>query len=141
MVRIFGEGPAAMPLSYPSDRRMVVPNGGLHFCRNCLHFLPQESVCSLRSVRIEIPYRTTCRNFNQAGDSIRGPLYAMVSEVKNRAGWHLEIPYYDGCRPDTVQLTATPDTVVRFTDESGRTHELSSAEDYIRFYLESGPTL
>src|SRR5260370_29765131 len=97
-----------------------MPNGGLHFCANCCHFAAEGSICSLRTISIEIPYRTTCRNFNQPGGEVRGPLYAMISEVKKRTGWHGEIPYYDGCRAETVQLAA--DTVGRFDDASSQTH-------------------
>ena len=137
-----------------------MPNGGLHFCGNCLHLIQRESVCSLRNIRIEIPYRTTCRNFNQPGGEVRGPLYAMVSEVKNRAGWQGEIPYYDGCRVETVQLAANMvvrfqdaagkphlrlaaagDTIVRFRDATGKTYEFPSIADYLRFYRESGHEL
>jgi hypothetical protein len=137
-----------------------MPNGGFHFCANCSHFAAEGSVCSLRNLNIEIPYRTTCRNFNQPGGDARGPLYAMISEVKNRSGWHGEIPYWDGCRVETLQLAAdtvvhfedatgqphlrlaaTGDTIVRFRDAAGKTREFPSVVDYLRFYTESGHAL
>ncbi len=92
----------------------------------------------MRGVGIEISYQTTCRNFNQPEGGPVGPLYAMVSESKDRVGWHLEIPYFDGCRPETVQMAGSHDTIVVLTDGSGEKHEFASAQQYLRFYAASG---
>jgi hypothetical protein len=114
-----------------------VPNGGLHFCANCPHFAAGTALCSLREVGIELPYRTTCRNFGRPGGKPRGPLYAMVGEAKGGALWHGEIPYWDGRRADTVQL-ATGETVVRLADAAGEVREFPSVADYLRAYAASG---
>jgi len=117
-----------------------MPNGGLHHCGNCLHFVQRDKFCSLRGIAIELDHWTTCRNFDEPGESIRGPVYAIVCEVKNFAGGYCDIPYFDGHRVQTVQ-DGTVDTVVRFTDSDGKVHEFPSVTDYLRFYKESGREL
>jgi hypothetical protein len=84
----------------------------------------------------------------------------MISEVKNRVGWHGEIPSWQGNRAETVQAAADTlvrfqdaachphvrlvnagDTIVRFRDATGTTLELRSVADYLRFFTESGHQL
>lgn len=114
-----------------------MPNGGLHFCARCCHFAAGPSVCSLRRVSIELPYRTTCRNFGRPGGEPAGPLYAIVGEAKGGTLGYGEIPYWDGRRADTVQLPSG-ETVVRLDDPGGGVREFASVADYLRVYAESG---
>ena len=115
-----------------------MPNGGPHHCGNCRHFVADENRCSLRRVAIEGSHWTTCRNFNRPGDDVVGPVYAIVEEVRNHGGGAADIPYFEGCRVDTVQPDGTGDTVVRFTDTTGTNHEFASVSDYLAFYKRSG---
>ena len=138
----------------------------MHDCSNCSH-LAQDSRCSLRGVQIEHGHWTTCHDFSNEGRRRRslivrvlwwfaifvitggqgdrkktsGPMYAIVCEVKDGTGGYSEIPYFDGHRVDTVQPIGGGDTVVRFTDGDGKTHEFPSVADYLRFYKESGRQL
>jgi hypothetical protein len=78
----------------------------------------------------------------------------MVSESSARRGWHIDLPYCDGCRVETVEKAPTNDaelrytdelrkhdTVVRFTDKAGTPHEFPSGEAYLQFYVASGREL
>lgn len=118
-----------------------MPNGGVHHCGNCLHFVADESRCALRGVPIAISHWTTCRNFNRSGSDAVGPIYAIVCEVRNRAGSYVDIPYFEGCRVDTVQPDETGNTVVRFVDSAGAKHEFATVSEYVAFYRESGREL
>jgi hypothetical protein len=95
----------------------------------------------MRDVKIESSHWTTCANFHRPSGEIIGPLYAIVCEVRNRKGGYTRIPYFDGCRVDTVQPDARGDSVVRFVDGSGRQHEFVSVSDYLEFYEKSGRKL
>jgi len=61
-------------------------------------------------------------------------VFSIVCEVKSGAGGCGDIPWFDGCRVDTVQRTSGGDTVVCFTDRSGQQHEFEDVEAYLRFY-------
>ncbi|RLA41192.1 MAG: hypothetical protein DRR42_24955 [Gammaproteobacteria bacterium] len=117
-----------------------MPNGGVHHCGGCNHFIYEESFCSLRNVNIESSHWTTCRNINKNAGEIDGPIYAIVCEVKSGAGGYGDIPYIDDCRVDTIQ-EGSGDTIVRFTDRSGEAHEFNTVADYLAFYRESGREL
>jgi len=111
----------------------------------------------LRDVEIELPLWTTCRNLIYQGferpedDTIQGPLYAIVCEIKSGRGGYGEIPYFDGCRVNTVSdvikkprwsLRKPPSiTVVRFTDTTGKQHEFQTVAEYLAFYRASGREL
>ena len=114
-----------------------MPNGGTHHCWGCSHFVSEKAFCSLRNVTIARASWTTCRNRNKNMVEIAGPLYAIVCEVKSGAGAYTDIPYFDGCRADTVQ-EGPGDTIVRFTDAAGKVHEFKTITDYLAFYRESG---
>ncbi len=68
--------------------------------------------------------------------NVEGPMYAIVCEVKSGAGGYGDIPYFEGCRVDTVQEDAG-DTVVRFKDSSGKVCEFSTVAEYLEFYQAS----
>lgn len=114
-----------------------MPNGGIHHCWGCSHFDADMSFCNLRHADIDSSHWTTCRNRNKDSSEIYGPIYAIVCEVKSGAGSYGDIPYFEGCRADTVQEGAG-DTVVRFTDKSGNAHEFDTVADYLDFYRDSG---
>lgn len=114
-----------------------MPNGGVHHCWGCSHLVSETAFCSLRNVTIASSLWTTCRNINKNFGQIDGPLYAIVCEVKSGAGTYGDIPYFDGCRADTVQ-EGSGDTIVRFTDHAGKVHEFKTLADYLAFYRESG---
>lgn len=113
-----------------------MPNGGPSHCGNCRRY--QESRCSLRNVAIEHSHWTKCRNFGRSGTLPVGPIYAIVSELKNLAIQYIDIPYFDGIRVNTVRKPDCADTVVCFTDGNGEYHEFASAADYLAFYEASG---
>lgn len=114
-----------------------MPNGGMHHCAHCSRFVNSDGRCSLRNVTIDHPYWTTCRNWNVIDGGPTGPLYAIVCEVRRRAGAYTEIPYFDGKRADTIQANGDGDTVVRFRDLEGREHEFATVADYLDFYRQS----
>jgi uncharacterized protein (TIGR02452 family) len=114
-----------------------MPNGGEHHCGNCHHFIRHSSKCSLRNVGIESSHWTSCNNFNRHGDKVIGPIYAIVCEVKSGTGGYDDIPYFNGCRVDTLQRTDGGDTFVCFTDRKGKYHEFTSVADYIKYYREN----
>ena len=117
-----------------------MPNGGLHHCGNCCHYDRDRSFCSLRNVAIESSHWTTCQNRNDERGEINGPLYAIVGQVKSGALGYGDIPYFDGNRVDTVQADRG-DTVVRFTDSTGKAHEFESVAEYLKYYRDSGREL
>ncbi len=114
-----------------------MPNGGVHHCWGCSHFIPEKSFCSLRNANIESSHWTTCRNRYKNTNEIDGPIYAIVCEVKSGAGAYGDIPYFDDCRVNTVQ-EKSGDTIVHFTDHSGEIHEFDTVADYLAFYRKSG---
>jgi len=63
-------------------------------------------------------------------------VFSIVCEVKSGAGGYGDIPWFDGCRVDTVQRVSGSDTVVCFTDRSGQSHEFEDVAAYLRFYEE-----
>jgi hypothetical protein len=117
-----------------------MPNGGVHHCWGCCHHDPDKGFCSLRNVHIGSDRWTTCRNRSNERGDIDGPIFAIVCEVKSGAGRYGDIPYFDGCRADAVQEGAG-DTVVRFTDPTGKIHEFASVAEYLDFYTDSGREL
>ena len=118
-----------------------MPNGGTDVCYCCLHFDQAEDRCKLRSVEIEASTGTTCRNFGHSSDEIQGPLYAVVGVVRNRSLSYDRIPYYQGIRVETVPCSPNGDTIARFTDRHGVTHEFATTEEYIEFFVRSGNQL
>jgi uncharacterized protein (TIGR02452 family) len=117
-----------------------MPNGGTHHCGlYCRHFDNDMKTCHLRQIQIDQPFWTTCKNFNQPGKTIVGPLYAIVCEVKNGAGGYGDIPYFDGRRVDTVQPSGGGDTVVCFTDRNRKHHEFASVADYLEYCRSNKP--
>jgi len=60
--------------------------------------------------------------------------------VKNGAGSYGDIPYFDDARVDTHQESGA-DTVVRFKDSSGTTHQFATVDEYMSFYKASGREL
>jgi len=111
-----------------------MPNGGESNCEHCKHF--DKIVCKLRNVDIESAYWTTCENWNQIATAPSGPIYAIVCEVKNRAGGYAEIPYFNGNRVHTHQEGAG-DTVIKFDDGKGNIIELPDIESYMKYYNEN----
>lgn len=114
-----------------------MPNGGPHHCWGCCNFDPDENFCELRNVAIQQSHWTTCRNRNKSDGAINGPLFAIVAEVKAGRIAYGDIPYFDGCRASTVSLD-DGDTVVRFTDPDGETHEFETITEYLAFFRDSG---
>jgi len=111
-------------------------NGPTHHCAEyCRHLESGRNTCRLRNSKIDSPFWTTCKNLDEPGRTIIGPLHAIVCEVKNDNGAYCDIPYFDGCRVDTVQRGGAGDTVVCFTDRSGKYHEFGSLAEYMEFYL------
>lgn len=117
-----------------------MPNGGTHHCGGCCYLDRDVSFCALRNVAIQSPYWTTCRNRNRSDGVIDGPLFAIVGEVKSGGIAYGDIPYFDGCRADTVQV-AGGDTVVRLTDPAGDVHDFQTVAEYLAYYRDSGREL
>ena len=117
-----------------------MPNGGFRHCGNCCNYDRDRSFCSLRNVAIERFLRTTCQNINEERGEINGPLYAKISEIKSRALGYHDIPYFDGNRVNTVD-EGLGNTVVRFTDSTGKLHEFESVAEYLKYYRDSGREL
>jgi hypothetical protein len=115
-----------------------MPNGGTHHCGHCRHYVESEARCSLRDISVEASHWTTCRNFYLPDGDAVGPIYSIVYEVRDRSGAYGDIPYFDGCRVDTVQLDGSGDTVVRFTDTQGKEHTFAAVAEYLAYYKESG---
>jgi hypothetical protein len=110
-----------------------MPNGGTHHCRRCIHF--RDMHCTLRKVKIDVPYWTTCRDFRQEVTVPTGPVYAIVCEVKSGKGHYTDIPYFKGRRAETHQ-EGGGDTSVRFVDEKGDLKEFRDVEAYLRYWEE-----
>ena len=111
-------------------------NGETHHCAEyCRHFESSINTCRLRNAKIESPFWTTCKNLDGPARIIIGPLHAIICEVKNDKGAYSDIPYFDGCRVDTVQRDGRGDTVVCLTDRNGKSHEFGSLTEYMEFYL------
>lgn len=89
-------------------------------CGNCRHLSPDKR-CQIRDVPIQVPYWTTCYNFNDASTEPDGPIYAIVGIVKDGAGGYRQIPYLNGNRPDTTQKGNGGDTFVHVRDDDGET--------------------
>jgi hypothetical protein len=123
-----------------------MPNGGSDICGNCSHFNSTTVICKLRQVKIDATHWTTCRNYSDDGKEIKGPLFAVVCEVRSSAGHYDRIPYFDGIRVDTIQRsqfgqTAPGDTYLHFVDQNGTNHQFETVAEYIAFYEKSGCTL
>ena len=123
-----------------------MPNGGSDICGNCSHFINTTGICKLRQVKIDETHWTTCRNFADDGKEIKGPLFAVVCEVRSRAGHYDRIPYFDGIRVDTIQRskfgqTTAGDTYLTFMDQAGTHHHFETVAEYIAFYEKSGRSL
>lgn len=115
-----------------------MPNGGTHHCGHCQHYQEVRSRCKLRKVDIKSSHWTTCANYDQPGKNSSGPLYAIVCQVRNRAGGYAQIPYFDGIRADAIQEGDGGDTFICFTDEDGVDYRFPTATEYIEFYKKSG---
>lgn len=109
-----------------------MPDGGSGNCGNCRH-LSADQRCQIRDVRIEVPYWTTCHNFNDTSTEPDGPIYAVVGIVKDGAGGYRQIPYLNGNRPDTTQEGNGGDTFLHVRDRDGERHEFDTVDDYLRF--------
>ena len=118
-----------------------MPNGGEGHCANCCYYDASGSACTLREVPIESAHWTTCRSRNSQNSAVSGPVYAIVCEVKDGAATYGSVPYYDGCRVDTAQAPDGGDTVIRFVDSEGVSHEFASVAEYMKFYESSGREL
>lgn len=115
-----------------------MPNGGTGHCGNCCYFDSNSSSCTLREVPIESFHWTTCRSRNSQNSEVVGPIYAIVCEVKDGAAAYGSVPYYDGCRVDTVQGPDGGDTVIKFADNQGVSHEFATVSEYMDFYEGAG---
>jgi hypothetical protein len=70
--------------------------------------------------------------------SVRTPEAQQVFGLSYPTVSFMEIPYFDGCRPETVQRPGSTDTSVVLTDPQGVKHEFASSEENLRFYAASG---
>jgi hypothetical protein len=128
------------------EGRKRMPNGGSDNCGNCSHFHSATSNCELRQFKIYDIHWTTCRNFADDGTEIKGPLFAIVFEVRNGAMHYDRIPYFDGIRVDTIQRsyfgqTAAGDTYLEFINQDGTHHQFETVAEYYAFYEKSGRSL
>jgi len=108
-----------------------MPNGGSHNCANCKYLL--DTQCTLRDVKIDVPYWTTCRNWNSSDSVITDVKYAIVGEVINGVIRYGEIPYYNGKRPDTVQQP-DGDTQVILRLNNQNTLLFGTVKEYLEFF-------
>lgn len=108
-----------------------MPNGGTHHCYSCKYY--SDALCSLRNEPVSLPAWTMCMNRNRDGVPITGPMYAIVCEVKNKAGAYCSIPYYRGLRADTVQEDGGNTKVVWISDFREKL-EFADVEAYMEFY-------
>jgi len=115
-----------------------MPNGGTGHCGNCCYFDSNSSSCTLREVPIESFHWTTCRSRNSQNSEVIGPIYTIVCEVKDGAVAYGSVPYYDGCRVDTVQGPDGGDTVIKFADNQGVSHEFATVSEYMVFFESAG---
>ena len=107
-------------------------------CGNCCYFDANSSSCTLREVFIEGSHWNTCRSRNSENSEVVGPIYALVCEVKDGVTTYGSVPYYDGCRVDTVQAPDGGDTVIKFVDNHGLSHQFSTVSEYMGFYESAG---
>ena len=108
-----------------------MPNGGTHHCGNC-HQL-KNGICSLRNEQIVNSHWTTCRNWNSKALTPAGVIFAIVCEVKNKAGSYSNIPYYNGLRVDTIQ-EGSNDTCVVWESKVGHRSVFKDIREYLAFY-------
>lgn len=87
----------------------------------------------MRNEIIEIPYWTTCRNWNTTTLTPIGVISSIVCEVKNRAGSYATIPYYNGLRVDTTQ-DGFNDTSVVWESRDGQKLVFKDVNEYLTFY-------
>ncbi len=112
-----------------------MPNGGLHHCSGyCRHYNNETDFCELRKIEVSKPRWTTCNNFNRATEEVRGPVYAIIGEVRNGAIRYLELPYLDGKRVDSEQASGGGDTVMRVENSDGGIVEFGSSEEYLDYF-------
>ena len=76
-------------------------NLSIHNCNNCQHL--QSRYCTLRNEDIDIPFFTTCGNWNTSTPVPIGIKYSLVTEVTNRVVSYVRLPYYNGWRADTFR--------------------------------------
>lgn len=112
-------------------------NEGTGHCGNCCYFDASSSNCTLREVPIESAHWTTCLSRNSQNSEVVGPVYAIVCEVRDGAAAYGSVPYYDGCRVDTVP-GPEGDTVVKFVDNQGVPHEFATVSEYLDFFEGAG---
>ena len=113
-------------------------NGETGHCGNCHSFDFGKSHCTLRDTPIESAHWTTCRSHNGQTDEIIGPIYAIVCEVKQGEAAYGSIPYYGGIRVEAVRGPDGGDTVVKFVDSEGASHEFATVSEYMEFYQANG---
>ena len=116
-----------------------MPNGGIHHCAHCRHFKKRNDKCSLRNVHIEGTHWTSCQNFDEDTAQARGPLYAIVCEVKNGGGMYATIPFWKEARPQMVRDPLTSDTrlIVKVGDQK---REFETIAEYLNAYQDAGLT-
>ena len=114
-----------------------MPNGGTHHCASCSNFKSTKNICTLRQEHVAETYWTSCQNFDEETDQVRGPLYAIVCEVKDGAGMYATIPFWKDARPQMVHDPLTADTrlVVKVGDH---TREFETIAEYLDAYQDSG---
>lgn len=114
-----------------------MPNGGVHHCGHCCNFDSERRTCSLRGAHIEGSYWTSCQNFDEPVGAPRGPLYAIVCEVKDGGGMYATIPYWKDAAPKLVQAPESSDTEVVVSVE-GTTRKFATISDYLEAYEAAG---
>lgn len=114
-----------------------MPNGGTHHCAHCRNFDSTKTVCTLRHVHVAETHWTSCQNFDEKAALARGPLYAIVCEVKDGGGMYATIPYWKEARPQMVQDPLTSDTrlVVKVGDQL---REFETIAEYLDAYQAAG---
>jgi hypothetical protein len=116
-----------------------MPNGGTHHCAHCRNFESKKSVCALRRVHVAETHWTSCQNFDEKAVLSRGPLYAIVCEVKDGGGMYATIPYWKEARPQMIQDLHTLDTklVVKVDDQI---REFETIQEYLDAHRAAGLT-
>jgi len=122
---------AGLILNFCPTKGNNMPNGGTHICGHCRHF--KNDTCVLRNEIIEIPYWTTCRNWNTNYLTPNGVMLAIVCEVKNRAGSYTTIPYFNGLRVDSKQ-DSYKDTTIVWESRDGQKLIFKDVAEYLSFY-------
>lgn len=112
-----------------------MPNGGIHHCGNCKHFEDIQSNCKLRNEKIHSSHWTTCLSWNEMHRVPKGTMFAILCEVKEKAGSYHDVPYILGCRPEAEQNKSTLDTVVAYIDKNEKWIGFPTVEDYYEHYL------